>query len=450
MYYYRDMISAVLDSLPGNKERKVMAVSRQFAYSEDEEYSDAPVIRDNLLPETVEHRRFSSADTLMDGLASREHTAGVDVLVVAPPLYVARDSDWNPAFRRHGIVRLLLDRFMGPDLGCQPADQTELFPTSHDKKFERVRQCPDMQPTGKCLDALIMLLPQRSLQMWSDKSLHASESRWLDRLDLTFVEHAHDGVHEQLAMPEQLPNPFVTLIVRQGTGTIRFMKITDEIRDCCSELIGKDLRRLLTLESGKSEFGYVRTPDPDMTRAHLSFDAASEETANLIKSIDPHGNAGTLGMIADIVWRQHFSPNADNVQPEVSAYLGRIRTQADHVLELNEETLHDAAARGGHRRLPILQDGDICLRSQLGAGGMFRFGIYQSDGRKLGVTPFVIVIRLRQEIPTAARIALLAYLNSYTAYRLAKAKGIVLDAERRGWRTINISRLMEWPVPLGV
>ncbi len=73
MNYYPDLISAVIDSLSGDRQRKAV-------------------------------------DTLMEGLASPSLTEGGDVLFVAPPLAVERDSDWKGPFMRSGIVKMLLDR----------------------------------------------------------------------------------------------------------------------------------------------------------------------------------------------------------------------------------------------------------------------------------------------------------------------------------------------------
>jgi len=377
----------------------------------------------------------------MDGIWDPALTEGVSVVFAAPPIGIDRSSSWYSAYRRHGIVNLLIARFMGLALEGFEArlapTQPELFQS---EAGERRRHRLEMPPPGAPLDGVVMLLSQRALQVWGERA----RSEWVRSLDLTFIEHAHSGVNEQLGIYDHAPGPFVTLIARHGTGTFRFMKITEEMNAVCPHLIGLDLCRLMALERGRSEFGYVRETGvfPSM---EWRYDADSDDTQALVKSLESYGKVVRLSDVATI-WRgtHPFGPQ----ESSLCDFLASIRPDGDSVLLLNEDTVRMSGSIS--RRERILEDGDICLGQQMLPGHMLRCGLYKSDGRRLSVSPWITVVRLNADIPLAARHTLTKFLNSYTAYKLARAKGVVMATDRPNWRVLDRRRLADLPVPLEI
>ena len=239
---------------------------------------------------------------------------------------------------------------------------------------------------------------------------------------------------------------FATVIFSRNSGPVRFFRVpTDELAGTLQRKL-TDLTRLLRIQRGNTEFGFVCSEDLNENYP-TSFDFYSAETKALRKQVSVLGEKVPLSQIADILRgvilvnpanTQHGTEQIDNyalcIRPNAITVDGRI-----DLTELDER-------RQPCRILNYLQDGDICVWQVSSSQRGLRAGVYVGDGRLITANPNVIIIRPKAILTTEQRLVLLAFLRSPLAMQLVMSKQI--SSTLNGVARVFPGLIREFPVPI--
>jgi hypothetical protein len=270
--------------------------------------------------------------------------------------------------------------------------------------------------------------------------------RWRQRFfqshHTVIIEHENPFEHTaQFTMPQ-----FATVVFSKNAGPIRFFRVpTNEIARGTNRKL-TDLERLLDLNNGSTDFGYVCTDDLDENYP-TSFDFYSAETKALRKEVSVLGEKVALSQIADILRGYipiNFANNHEGTD-SIDKVVLCIRP-SDITVDGRVDLTGLEERRQPCRILNYLQDGDICVRQISSSEVGLVAGVYIGDGRSITANPNVIIIRPRAILTPEQRIVLVAFLRSPLAMQLANTKHIA--STLNGCVRVSPAIIRDFPVPI--